>query len=291
MSFFKKISSKIKAYFFAPIYTKLTILNDAILDSRFDEVKKNILHEMPENMVKYGQKCYSAGEEDGIIAAIFNKIKPDEKVFLEIGSGFGLENNTHFMLLSGWKGTWVDGNNQFIKTVSSKLGGSTFSKLLIKNCFVDSNNIKQLFSETLVHFNTKEIDFFSIDIDGNDYAVTESMFSKKIFPKVICVEYNGKYPYPCKVKVTQEETFVWNNDDYMGVSLGAWVSLFSSYQYTLLCCDATGNNAFFIRNEFAHLFQCYSPEQLYQPARYYLVRKRIGHSASLKFLKDVLHND
>lgn len=285
---FTKIASKIKDFFFSPIYTKLNITNDSILDARYDEVKKQIEDKTPGNIVKYGYKCYSGGEEDGIIAAIFNTIPVSNKVFLEIGCGFGIENNTHFMLLNDWKGTWIDGEKKFIDAIKKYLGSDTFNQLLIKNYFVDKNNINEIFNETLTHFGTNEIDFFSLDIDGNDYHLMETMFSSQILPKVICVEYNGKFPYPCNVKVAYKQDFVWMGDDYMGVSLGAWVELFNKYNYTLLSCDATGNNAFFIKNEYTQLFNIYTPEELYQPSRYYLVRRRVGHKPTMKFLKDKL---
>lgn len=284
-----KLLSKVKSYFFSPIYTKLTIQNDTLLDARFDEVKQNIIHQMPDNLVKYGSKCYSAGEEDGIIQAIFEKIKPDNKIFLEIGAGYGLENNTHFMLLNNWRGTWIDGSKTNIEKIKNNLGGLEFPELLVRNYFVDSNNVNKILSETLNYFKVSELDFFSLDIDGNDYAVMESIFENSFFPKAICVEYNGKYPYPCNVKVRQNEGFVWGNDDYMGVSLAAWIELMEKYNYTLLCCDCTGNNAFFIQNKYANLFTIYHPSKLFQPARYYLVKRRVGHIATLKFLKHKLN--
>ena len=283
-----KLMAKAKGFFFSPIYNKLNFINDSVLDQRFDEVKRNIERETPGNLVKYGAKCYSAGEEDGIIAAIFERLPVQDKVFVEIGCGFGIENNSHFMLLNNWRGTWIDGNPKFIQSITDYLGSNTFKQLLVKNYFVTNENVRNIFAETLSHFTATDIDFFSLDIDGNDYHLMETILSNGITPKAICVEYNGKYPYPCEVKVAYKADFVWTGDDYMGVSLGAWVELFTRYQYTLICCDATGNNAFFVRNEYASLFPQYTPQQLFQPARYYLVRRRIGHKATMKFLKDKL---
>ncbi|HXL55193.1 MAG TPA: hypothetical protein VN958_02980, partial [Chitinophagaceae bacterium] len=113
-------------------------------------------------------------------------------------------------------------------------------------------------------------------------------FNANIFPKVICVEYNAKWGINANVKVNYEPSFVWAGDDYTSVSINTWQTLFATYNYTLLCCDMAGNNAFFIRNDYKHLFTLYSSQQLYQPARYYLTRRRSGHPSTLKMLKDIV---
>lgn len=259
-----------------------------MLDKRVEDIKANIARTMPDNVVLKGYKCYSALEEDGIIEAIFKKINAPKRVFFEIGCGKGLDNNSHFLVINGWQGVWVDGNSSFINYITSFVGGDTFKNLLVKKCFVTKDNVTQLFTQAYQHFNTNEIDFFSLDIDGNDYHIMQIIFNANIFPKVVCVEYNAKWGIHSTAKVAYDENFVWAGDDYMGVSLGAWVEIFTTNNYTLLSCDVAGNNAFFIRNEFAPLFTIYPVDDLYQPARYYLTRKRSGHRNSLKMLKNTL---
>jgi hypothetical protein len=261
---------------------------DAALDSRSEEIKKNIARAMPANLVLQGYKCYSSLEEDGIIEAIFKIINPSQKTFFEIGCGMGLENNSHFLLLNNWKGIWVDGNINFIISITSALGGDTFKNLLVKNCFVTKDNVTPLFQQVYTHFGTTEIDFLSLDIDGNDYHIMEIIFNTGVQPKAVCVEYNAKWGVYSTVKVKYNPEFVWAGDDYMGVSLGAWMQLFTTNNYTLLCCDIAGNNAFFVHNSYAKLFTLYDIRELYQPARYYLTKKRSGHKNTLKMLKDVV---
>ena len=283
--------SRMRNFLYEPVILKYNTKHDSILDSRSYEIKQAIAQTMPDNIALQGYKCYSAGEEDGMIETIFEKIKPATKTFLEIGSGSGYENNSHFLLLNGWQGMWVDGNPSFIQTLRNALGKEKFSKLLTQQSFVTKDNVQKLFDELYNYYKINEVDFFSLDIDGNDYHVMESVFKHGVQPKVVCVEYNAKWGKNANVKVAYDETFVWKNDDYMGVGLGAWLQLFKENNYTLLSCDICGNNAFFIKNEFAHLFTIYHPGQLYQPARYYLVRKRSGHPPTLKMLKDVLNNE
>ena len=52
------------------------------------------------------------GEPDGFIK-IFQDIGLTNKIFVEIGSGDGLENNTHFLILNDWKGIWIDSNKKY----------------------------------------------------------------------------------------------------------------------------------------------------------------------------------
>lgn len=283
-----KAFSKFRSFFYEPVLQKTNTIHDAVLDKHIVDLKASVAASMPENIVLRGYKCYSSGEEDGIIEAIFKTISPSTQTFLEIGCGKGLENNSHFLLLKGWKGLWIDGNHDFINFVTNYLGSDRFQDLLIKKSFVTRDNCDALFEEAYSYFNVDAIDFFSLDIDGNDYHIMEQVLESSIFPKVVCVEYNAKWGIHAEIKVAYEPNFEWSGDDYMGVGLGAWVSLFKNYQYSLLCCDLLGNNAFFIKDEYKNLFTIYPVEQLYQPSRYFLARRKSGHPSSLKMLKNVL---
>jgi len=285
-----RLLGNLRRFFYEPVLLKFNSNHDSILDSRADEIKRNIALAMPDNIALKGYKCYSAGEEDGMIETIFEKITPGSKTFLEIGCERGLENNSHFLLLNGWQGMWVDGNPAFIKFISSSIGGENLPKLVIKQLFVDKDNVRELFDEVYAYYKISEIDFFSLDIDGNDYHVMQSVLQYGVKPKMICVEYNAKWGKNANVKVSYDAGFVWAADDYMGVALAAWLQLFGKHGYTLLSCDIGGNNAFFIRNEYVNLFTIYSPALLYQPARYYLTRRRAGHPSTLKMLKNVLNS-
>ena len=61
-------------------------------------------------LASQGYKAYSEGDQDGIIQEIFRRIGVTNKFFVEFGCGDGLQNNTLYLLLGGWKGVWMDGN-------------------------------------------------------------------------------------------------------------------------------------------------------------------------------------
>ena len=62
------------------------------------------------HLEKYGFKVYSQSDEDGIIEEIFNRIGTTNKKFIEFGVENGLESNSHYLLLKGWNGLWIEGS-------------------------------------------------------------------------------------------------------------------------------------------------------------------------------------
>jgi hypothetical protein len=75
----------------------------------------------PRRLERYGHKCCSQNEEDGILLEIFNGIGVRHRIFIEFGDGDGLENNTLFWLAQGWKGPWIDGDSANRDTIQAPL--------------------------------------------------------------------------------------------------------------------------------------------------------------------------
>ncbi len=260
-------------------------------EAEYKRVKDEIAAKFPDSIALCGYKVYSQTDEDGIIEEIFKRI-PNNKRCLEIGIQTGIECNTLFLLLNGWKGTWVEGSNKFCKKITRDLHGANFkNKLSVVNAFIDKENIIEIFNQSNNFFGSTEIDFFSLDIDGNDYYIMEQLLQHAFLPKVICVEYNAKFHPPLKFKIKYNRTIVWDGTDYQGCSLQSYVDLFAAFNYTLICCNITGTNAFFVRNEFASSFRNYTTAELYQPNRYYLSPIRLAHKPSLHYLRDILEEN
>ena len=74
-------------------------------------IKNDIKQSNLPSYILDGYKIYSQNDEDGIINSIFKDIGLDNKFFIEIGIGNGIENNTHNLLLQNWNGVWIDTNN------------------------------------------------------------------------------------------------------------------------------------------------------------------------------------
>ena len=273
----------------AEINARIDPLEFAALQVALAEEEQRIRVEVaaktPENLLLRGRKVFSQSDEDGIIAAIFANLD-GRKTFIEIACGDGLENNTHLLLLCGWKGVWVDGSEQHIAHIQSELGGLVFPRLLVERQFIDLDNVGAIIKRYCDFLGDGDVDFFSLDIDGNELAILEK--SLEFFsPRVICVEYNAKFPPPLELAIRYDASHVWAGDDYQGCSLMALVEATRS-RYTLLTCGISGVNAFFVRDDLVHRFRVYAPEDLYQRARYHRLHQIAGHPSTLKWVRSVI---
>ena len=104
-------------------------------------------------------------------------------------------------------------------------------------------------------------------------------------PKVLCIEYNAKFPPSVSRRPVYSESYRWQGTDYMGCSLTALCESARAKGYTLVGTNLTGVNAFFVRNDL--LGAVFDPdpriEALYNPPRYYLITdhysRQVGHRA------------
>ncbi|MDR1975217.1 MAG: FkbM family methyltransferase [Bacteroidales bacterium] len=227
----------------------------------------------------YGYKVYSQNDEDGIINEIFNRVGTTNKTFVEFGAYDGLENNTTYLLMQGWRGLWIDGDKNKMKRMLKTYDRAIQHKQLMAECaFITKDNIDNLIGK---HING-EIDMLSIDIDGNDYWVWQNI--KSIQPRVVVVEYNAKFPPPYHWKMEYDEHYWWDGTDKMGMSLQAATDLGEELGYQLVGTNICGVNAFFVRKDVVNKQLVASfplpatAEHLFNPARYFLNINR-GHSA------------
>jgi len=234
----------------------------------------DMLARTPDNPALRGFKAWSQTDEDGIIEEIFRRLGGG-KSFIEIGCGDGLENNTHYLLLKGWSGLWIDGGTKNVAAIRANLPDRA-DRLEIREMFLDADNVATI---------AAEVDFLSIDVDGNDLHLLRS-FLQVAKPRVICAEYNAKFPPPTFATVAYDKRHVWKADDYMGASLTAFVEVLRDY--TLVCCGIAGLNAYFVRSDSAEGFTIYPPEELYQPSRISLFHPWPGHPSSYGFLANEL---
>jgi hypothetical protein len=96
-------------------------------------------------LVRFGAKAYSQNDEDGIIAEIFRRIRTTNQTFIEVGVGPGLENNTLALLLTGWRGLWVEADGAHVEAARARLDSHIRSRhLRIEQEFVTRENIDRL---------------------------------------------------------------------------------------------------------------------------------------------------
>lgn len=227
---------------------------------------------------KYGKKCFSQSDEDGITIEILKRLKHLNKGnFIEFGVGDGTENNTLILKSLGWKGAWVGNQDLVINYKNS-------DEFIFINEFINIDNIVNLTNDALKKINVKDFDVISFDLDGNDYYFVEELLKNKFKPKLFIVEYNGKFLPPVKWKMEYNQIHKWDGSDYFGASISTFNDLLEDYDYKLICCNAnTGANAFFIKNEFANLFNDVPQniEDIYLKPRY-ILQDDFSHFQSIK---------
>ena len=233
----------------------------------------------PNPLNKFGVKCFSQTDEDGITLEILKRTNSlDNGTFAEFGVGDGTENNTLILKALGWKGFWVGGEELAFKTEQRN---QAFAYI---KAWITLDNIVELAEQGKKALNANTVDVISLDLDGNDFYFVDKLLSKGFTPKLFIVEYNAKFPPPIKWKINYDPTHTWNFDDYFGASLASFVELFEQHGFRLLCCNShTGSNAFFIRQDFISAFGDVPQDikDIYVPPRYYLY-KTYGHRPSLK---------
>jgi hypothetical protein len=201
--------------------------------------------EDPVHLDRFGYKVYSQNDEDGVIEEIFNRIGATNRTFVEFGVQNGLESNCHFLLFKGWNGLWIEGDKGSYTSLQRCFEKPLASKQLVAlNAFITVENINNLIESSGV---SGEIDLLSIDIDGNDYWIWESIVC--IRPRVVVIEYNAKFPPPCEWIMEYDPKYVWDGSDKQGASLKSLELLGRRLGYNLVGTSTNGINAFFVSED------------------------------------------
>ncbi len=230
-------------------------------------------------LLRFGWKAYSQSDEDGILCEIFRRIGEDTRTFIEIGVGDGTENNTVALLLSGWRGLWIEANSSSIETIRVAFTDRVkANQLRVEQAFVTQQNV-----DNLLRTHASDLDepgVLSIDVDGNDYWIWEAIESLR--PRLVVMEYNATWHPPMSVTIQYQEAFKWNGTNYYGASLTALERLARRKGYSLVGCCFAGVNAFFVRNDLLgkHFRKPYTAANHYEPPRYFLIRPS-GHPAAI----------
>ena len=256
--------------------------------SEYRSVREELRARQPDNIALRGFKAYSQNDEDGVIAAIFDRIAHN-RTFMEIGVQDGRECNTHLLLVQGWRGVWVEADRNMCAMIHSDLGGGEFpGRFRLVEGYARPDNVATMYRDTCQFGQVDELDLFSLDIDSNDLWVLEGLLEEGCRPGVLCLEYNGRFPPPIHVAVKYVEDRGWDGDDYYGASLQSFADLCGRHGYRLVTCTVLGSNAFFIREDLADAFDFRPIGDLWQPLRLNITVLPGGHAPTLKFLRDAL---
>jgi hypothetical protein len=191
--------------------------------------------------------AFSQNSEDGIIDFLASFISTPNRYFIEIGSSDGLENNSSYLAFAKkYSGIMIEGDQSKAERAKKYLERFNWGVEYI-NSFVDKDNISELLTKKSLYLNP---DFFSLDIDGIDFYVMESVLSSGYRPKIVSVEYNSTFGPTRELTIIYKADFEYGKAHpshfYYGVSVAGWKKLFRKYNYEFVTVDSNGVNAFFI---------------------------------------------
>lgn len=234
---------------------------------------------------------FSQNGEDGILDYLTSKLKSSNRYFVEIGSSDGIENNTAwFAIAKKYSGMMVEGDSKLSER--SKQNMTQFNLgIKSENIFINQENIEQFIN--LLSYNNPDI--FSLDIDGNDYYIMESLFEKNLRPKICIVEYNSAFGPDKFLTIPYKSDFNFMKEHasglYYGVSILAWKKLFLEKGYKFVTVDSRGVNAIFIDphyfepNFIDNLSGCDFNENFYQFHKY-----NLGYQRQFDLIKNLPFN-
>jgi hypothetical protein len=149
----------------------------------------------PNSLLHYGFNVYSQRGDDGIVREVFRRLNVKTRYFCEFGAWDGVYlSNTRLLFEYGWSGTYIEGDPRKFKALRRRY--ERYPNIRCINCFVSAcdteagKTLDGLWEECAGAESTTPIDFLSIDIDGLDLNVFESL---KMTPTVVAIEGGGSW--------------------------------------------------------------------------------------------------
>jgi len=221
---------------------------------------------------QYEYSYLSQNGEDGIIRFVFSEIGFESRRFVEFGFGATQCNSLRLILHERFQGLLMDGsaeNCDFFNRAARKRGLAGVEAFCT---FLTRENLNETIRQRGV---SGDIDFLSLDVDGNDYWFWEALDC--VSPRLVCIEYNAGIGSALSWTVPYDPEFEryarHPSGFFHGASLRALESLGVKKGYRLAGCDSTGTNAFFLREDVGTpVLPTLTAAEAYRPHRNWLGR-------------------
>lgn len=226
----------------------------------------------PEELANFGAAYFSQNGEDGIIAEIAARLDLTIASAVELGAGDGKENNTLYLALQGASVVWVECADRNIEAIRTTHAGLIESgQIVLIEQPVTRENVNDMLQQARAPV---ALDLLSVDIDGNDYWVWQAI--NAVNPKIVVAEYNAFFGPSVSWVMEYNAQHMWpGGTTYYGASLKALEKLGREKGYTLVGCDYSGVNAFFVRDDLVNdrFTGPFTAEATYHPFRRAYVRE------------------
>ena len=199
--------------------------------------KKNLLN-------SYSKKIYSQFGEDGILLEILDRLGKEnlDKWCVEFGARDGISDSNTYNLIKNhnYTAVLIEGDEIYYKKLCKNFQNDSVIKINKYVNFSGENKLDNILLNTKI---SKNFDFLSIDIDGCDYHVLNSLIEYR--PKIICIEFN--HFIPNSVEFIQKKNF----NIKQGSSAKSLVKLGATKGYRLIA--SSFSNLFFIEKSYFNL--------------------------------------
>ena len=229
---------------------------------------------------------YSQWGEDGILDYLCDAVDLDRPKVLELGCGDFRECNSRFLAEYRSAGvTMVDGRGDLVKSVRA-LPAFVRTTLDPRPEWITPDTVGGLVgSAREVH---GRLDVLSLDIDGNDYWVARSIDYTGV--RIVVFEYQPIFGPDKAVSVPRQDDFDRTSAHfswlYYGASLRAFVDLMRGRGFTFVGSNRSGNNAFFVADEFVARVKLPRPDtDDLRPFVEWTVRESHDQSGRLTYLR------
>ena len=285
----KYLKSLLK-YFFLPIYKRIELRNLETKERSIIINAKNLINNRNHISTKINDfefSAFSQWGEDGIISYLVENLEIVSNSFIEFGVENYLESNTRFLLINNnWSGLIFDMSKENISEIKKHYYYWRHD-LRAETATITAENINDLIEKNGFK---KPIGLLSIDIDGNDYWVWDSI--NVINPRIVICEYNSLWGAEHAVSTPYNPTFMRSNSHfsnlYYGASIKAFTELAKTKGYSLIGSNRAGNNIFFVRDDLVSNLNIIDPEKAWVQSQFSEARDEDGKLSFLSF-KDRLN--
>lgn len=213
-----------------------------------------------EKLLSHRKRFFSQQGEDGLLAFVLSKIPDKTGWCVEFGAWDGKsESNTYsFISQRNYRGVMIEADPLKYNLLRENM--KAYDTICV-NAFVrpeGENKLDNILSQTPI---PKQFDLLSIDVDGDDYHIWQSL--DKYQPKVVIIEINIR-DKPGVKRINNPSSPVargnngtaipsmWGITGYTGTSISSMTELAIEKQYSLLA--NVHCNAIFVRCEYLNLF-------------------------------------
>jgi len=217
-----------------------------------------------------GFRIFSQFEEDGIALALLASLGEGPRLFIDIGAGDGVfaSNCANLAINLGFHGLFIDANAALVERGRAFYAGHPDTSVyppVFANAAVTPATVNDLVAAAGFG---GEIDFLSIDIDGNDYWVWEAL--TVVEPRVVLIETHPELGHRSLVAPYADDPghVAEMPAHFLGASPAAMTALARRRGYRLVAANRFGFNLFYVREHLiTPTMRAISPDDLFRHPR------------------------